>query len=60
MKKDLSWEDCVQDIVSIPAKVANAVRAAREDEDVPSTLEYSVYLNGVCKRIEVFVKRISQ
>jgi len=60
LKKDLSWEDCVRDIVSVPAKVANAVGAAGEDEDVPSALEDSVYLNGVCRRIEVFVERMSQ
>lgn len=46
--------------MSVPAKVANAVGAAGEDEDVPSALEDSVYLNGVCRRIEVFVERMSQ
>jgi len=58
LKKDLTWEDCVRDVVSVPAKVANAVGAA--GGDVPSALENSVYLNGVCRRIEVFVERMSQ
>jgi len=62
--KELMWEDCVRDVVSVPAKVANAVGAAGEDVDVDvdvsSVLENGVYLNGVCRRIEVLVERMSQ
>jgi len=64
LKKELIWEDCVRDVVSVPAKVANAVGAAGEDVDVdvdvPFALENGVYLNGVCRRIEVLVERMSQ
>jgi len=60
LKKNLTWEDCVRDVVSVPAKVANAVGAAEGGVDVPSALENSVYLNGVCRRIEVLVERMSQ
>ena len=54
----------MRDVVSVPAKVANAVGAAGEDVDVDvdvsSVLENGVYLNGVCRRIEVLVERMSQ
>ena len=59
-KQNLTWEDCVRNVVSVPAKVANAAGAIGENMDIPFALENGVYLNGVCRRIEVLVERMSE
>ncbi|KAF9451205.1 hypothetical protein P691DRAFT_663711 [Macrolepiota fuliginosa MF-IS2] len=58
--KDLTWEDCVRDVISVPAKVANAVGSAGRGLDIPPVLENGMYLNGVCRRVEVLVEKLSQ
>jgi hypothetical protein len=51
------WEDCVKDVVSVPAKVANATGGR---SDIPSGLESGTYINGVCRRVEVLIERFSK
>ncbi|KAF5358532.1 hypothetical protein D9756_001830 [Leucocoprinus leucothites] len=58
--KNLTWEDCVRDVVSVPAKVANAVGSSGRGNDMPPILETGVYLNNMCKRVEVLVERMSK
>jgi telomere length regulation protein len=55
--KNVLWEDCVKDVVSVPAKVANAMGG---HSDIPFKLESGTYINGVCRRVEVLVERFSR
>ena len=52
----ISWEDCVRNVVAVPAKVANYMGERR---DVPSVLEHGPYFADVSIRTEhlVFVSR---
>lgn len=56
--KNLMWEDCVRDVVSVPTKVANAM--AGHFSDIPSILENGSYLNEVCRRVEMLVEKFSK
>ncbi|EKM82953.1 hypothetical protein AGABI1DRAFT_69024 [Agaricus bisporus var. burnettii JB137-S8] len=56
--KNVLWEDCVRDVVSVPAKVANAM--AERSSEIPLNLENGTYINGVCRRVEVLVQRFSR
>lgn len=60
--RNLLWEDCVRDVVSIPAKVANAIggTSGGRDVNVPPSLENGVFLNQVCMRVEVLVDRFAK
>ena len=48
-RRSISWEDCVRDVISIPAKVANYM-AGRSD--IPSVLEHGTYFADVSIRTE--------
>lgn len=50
----------MRDVVSVPAKVANAVGNVGRGLDVPSVLENGTYLNEVCRRVEALVERSSK
>ncbi|KAJ8517540.1 hypothetical protein ONZ45_g5285 [Pleurotus djamor] len=52
-KATLEWEDCVQNVVSVPAKVSNA--AFQADLGIPQLLEHGVYLNNLCVRSEELI-----
>ncbi len=60
--RSLMWEDCVRDIVSIPAKVANAIGSHGDGRklDIPTLLENGLFLNEVCTRVEVLVERFTK
>jgi len=51
-KKNLQWEDCVQVVVSVPAKVANYIAGNGE---IPTPLEHKSYFNGLCIRCETLI-----
>ncbi|KAH9901137.1 telomeric DNA binding protein [Cubamyces lactineus] len=55
-RHSISWEDCVRNVIAVPAKVANYMGERR---DVPSVLEHGPYLTDVSIRTEhlVFVSR---
>ncbi|KAI0670628.1 telomeric DNA binding protein [Trametes maxima] len=48
----ISWEDCVRDVISVPAKVANYMETRR---DIPSQLEYGLYFTNVSTRVEYLI-----
>ncbi|TFK90973.1 telomeric DNA binding protein [Polyporus arcularius HHB13444] len=50
--RSISWEDCVRDVVSVPAKVANYM-AGRPD--IPSVLEHGTYFANVSTRTETLI-----
>ena len=54
--KEIRWEDCVRNIVAIPAKVANALG---ERGDVPPLLEHGIYFNNVSVRCECLVAALA-
>lgn len=54
-KQTLGWEDCVRNIVAVPAKVANSLRG----KDVPPQLEHGFYFRSVCRRCECAISSLS-
>ncbi|KAI1790782.1 telomere length regulation protein-domain-containing protein [Ganoderma leucocontextum] len=48
----ITWEDCVRDVVAVPAKVANYMGDRR---DIPSVLELGPYYANVSVRTETLV-----
>lgn len=48
----LAWEDCVRNLVMVPAKVSNAI-AGRTN--VPLLLEHGAYFNNICVRTECLI-----
>jgi telomere length regulation protein len=48
----ISWEDCIRNIVSIPAKVANALGVSG---DITPTLAHGEYFNNVSVRCEALM-----
>jgi telomere length regulation protein len=52
----VGWEDCVRNIVMVPAKVANAVGGKGE---IPPLLEHGTYFNNVCVRCESLISSLS-
>ncbi|KAF9264838.1 hypothetical protein L218DRAFT_972425 [Marasmius fiardii PR-910] len=57
IKKELRWEECVQNVVSVPAKVANYFLDIGQ---VPDVLEHGAYFNHLCVRCEQLVASLSQ
>lgn len=55
-KKLIVWEDCVRNIVAVPAKVANM---AGKGTAIPSALEQGIYFNNVCQRCEIIIFDLS-
>ncbi|KAG6874838.1 hypothetical protein C0993_012004 [Termitomyces sp. T159_Od127] len=51
----LAWEDCVRCVLSVPAKVSNAIGTGQ----VPAQLEHSAYYNNVSVRTERLVFLLS-
>ncbi|KAK7466957.1 telomere binding protein [Stygiomarasmius scandens] len=51
-KKNLQWEDCVQVVVSVPAKVANYIAGNGE---IPTPLEHKSYFNDLCIHCETLI-----
>ncbi|CDO69030.1 hypothetical protein BN946_scf184834.g37 [Trametes cinnabarina] len=51
-RHSITWEDCVRNVVAIPAKVANY---AGQRHDLPSGLEYGPYFMDVSKRVEQLI-----
>ncbi|KAI9067051.1 telomeric DNA binding protein [Trametes sanguinea] len=56
-RHSITWEDCVRNVVAIPAKAANFSGERRRD--LPSALEYGPYFTDVSKRVEQLLFRIS-
>ncbi|KDQ33574.1 hypothetical protein PLEOSDRAFT_48191 [Pleurotus ostreatus PC15] len=56
-KRSIQWEDCVQNIVSVPAKVANAALANKIA--IPELLEHGAYFNNLCIRYEQLICSLS-
>ncbi|KAF4603911.1 telomere binding protein [Pleurotus pulmonarius] len=56
-KRSIQWEDCVQNIISVPAKAANAALASKIA--VPELLEHGAYLNNLCIRCEQLIYSLS-
>ncbi|KAJ7684995.1 telomere length regulation protein-domain-containing protein [Mycena polygramma] len=54
-KRALEWEDCVRNIASVPARVANSLQGER----VPRQLEHGVYFTALCKRCECIIASLS-
>ncbi|KAF8061522.1 telomere length regulation protein-domain-containing protein [Lyophyllum atratum] len=52
----LAWEDCVRDVMSVPAKVSNAIAGKT---DVPHLLEHGIYYNNICIRTEYLISSLS-
>ncbi|KAI0336269.1 telomeric DNA binding protein [Cubamyces sp. BRFM 1775] len=55
-RHSISWEDCVRNVVAVPAKVANYMGERR---DIPPMLEHGPYYTDVSIRMEhlIFVSR---
>ncbi|OSD02819.1 hypothetical protein PYCCODRAFT_1435097 [Trametes coccinea BRFM310] len=54
-RHSITWEDCVRDVVAIPAKAANF---SGERRDLPAVLEHGPYFTDVSKRVEQLIFRI--
>lgn len=54
---EITWEDCIRDICSVPAKVANAVLGAKGE--VPLLLENKTYFDNVSLRCEALIFTMS-
>ncbi|OBZ75644.1 hypothetical protein A0H81_04556 [Grifola frondosa] len=55
-KNVVTWEDCVRNVVAVPAKVANATEGKR---DIPPELEHGTYFNNVSVRCECLISSLS-
>lgn len=55
-KLNQAWEDYVQDVVSTPARVANAFGASG---NVPLELEHGCYFTELCRRTEKLIQVLS-
>ena len=56
-QQTVTWEDCLRNISSVPAKVANA---ASGDRQIPTELQHGAYFNHVSKRTEFLIWTLSQ
>lgn len=56
-QQTVTWEDCLRNIFSVPAKVANA---ASGDRQIPTELQHGAYFNHVSKRTEFLIWTLSQ
>ncbi|KAJ3805483.1 telomere length regulation protein-domain-containing protein [Lentinula aff. lateritia] len=52
-KSNQKWEDCIQNVVAIPAKVGNYCGARKLN--VPAALEHGVYFNNLSVRCESLI-----
>ncbi|KAI0060825.1 hypothetical protein BV25DRAFT_1806725 [Artomyces pyxidatus] len=52
----LAWEDAVKSVVSVPAKVANALAGKG---DLPEGLEQGAYFQNLCLRTEILVASLA-
>jgi telomere length regulation protein len=52
----ISWEDCIRNVLAVPAKVANALG---ERGVVPQILEHRAYFNNVSIQCEALIHSIS-
>lgn len=55
-KRSIAWEDCLRNIASVPAKVANAIA---EGLEIPPELEQGRYFNNLCLRCEILIFSLS-
>ena len=55
-RQSITWEDCVSSVVSVPAKVANALG---EKSDVPPLLDQATYFNNLSLRCESLIFSLS-
>ena len=55
-RHSVSWEDCVRNIVAVPAKVANYTGGR---SDTPPALEQGTYFNNVSVRTESLIHKCS-
>ncbi|KAL0579959.1 telomere binding protein [Marasmius crinis-equi] len=55
-KKELRWEECVQNLVSLPAKIANHFGGKGQ---VPDVLEQGAYFGQICTRCEQMISSLS-
>jgi len=56
-KKCFSWEDCLRNVVAVPAKVANALGG--KGTEIPEPLEHATYFNNLSIRSESLVFALS-
>jgi telomere length regulation protein len=56
-KKCYSWEDCVRNVVAVPAKVANSLGG--KGVEIPPLLEHATYFNNLSLRCESLVFSLS-
>ena len=56
-QQTVAWEDCLRNIFSVPAKVANA---ASGDRQISAELQHGAYFNNVSKRAEFLIWTLSQ
>ena len=55
-KRSIIWEDCLRDVVAVPAKVANAVGGTTQ---IPPELEQGKYFDNVSLRCEFLIFTLS-
>lgn len=56
-RKNVTWEDCVKNVIMVPMKVANMLGEMKKE--IPHPLQYGPYMNEVCKRCEYLVYELS-
>lgn len=54
-KRMIAWEDCMRNICSVPAKVANAAAASKGALELLEVLEQATYFNNLSLRAEALV-----
>ncbi|EGN95974.1 hypothetical protein SERLA73DRAFT_170414 [Serpula lacrymans var. lacrymans S7.3] len=54
-RQSLAWGDCLRNVFSVPAKVANALKG----KDLPPGLDHATYFNNLSLRCEVLVNASS-
>ncbi|KAF8876511.1 telomere length regulation protein-domain-containing protein [Gymnopilus junonius] len=57
---NLRWEDCVKNVITIPAKVGNALGATGKIDKLPSALENARYFNQLSLRCESLIFELSK
>lgn len=57
---NLRWEDCIKNLVAIPARVGNALGVAGKTDKVPSVLENAHYFNHLSSRCERLIFELSK
>lgn len=56
-QRTVAWEDCLRNVSSVPAKVANATSGKGQ---IPAELQQGTYFNNVSKRTEYLIWTLSQ